>query len=220
MLKYAVDIPKMPSDPNARALKKHIEEIHPKYDWRECLDFLIEISEYKDTHGKNPRTGDLADALSITGEKVRKFADTMEPTYIHVDRKGRKVFIIIEGEPHFGYANMQQGFERVMGKLEEYSRETMPSIEEEWRDDLRFLCDEISDLIVINDLFGAVRKYNELIRKLSDYGVPHDLPTVMVRSTAYSYELSDYGEKMVHFLGPRGRPRRYKPPGSGHAEER
>lgn len=192
-------IPTEPSSPIARELKEYIQQRHPRYDYRDGLEMIIEIFEQRTT-GRNPRTGELRKALGSRNYKVVSLAEAMEPRYVQIDRGGSgRLYVRIESKFYYSRKKQEQEFESVLDELEEFVENILPTItNKKVHRAIDVLYPEILDLNEQDELYKAIKKYHELIQILDEEGERHDLRDADLGRTAHRYTLTEYGEEVVY----------------------
>ncbi|KYK33441.1 MAG: hypothetical protein AYK19_13765 [Theionarchaea archaeon DG-70-1] len=176
---HVTDIPVMPESSIAREFKRYIESIHPRYDWRDCLDILIEIHQYITRNNENPSTTELVTALQTTGQRVRTRVNAMEPRYAQVSRS---VFIVVGEERYSNYYEQRGRFGKILGELKHFLEDVAPrTVEPVLLRDLTSRYDEILSSNAQGYLYEAVNKYHDLIQTLDGAGVKHNPPDVFVQ---------------------------------------
>lgn len=188
-----------PSSPIARELKEYIQQKHPRYDYRGCLDLIIEIFEQR-TSGRNPRTGELARALGLKNSKVINLAEAMEPKYVQINRAvSGRFYVRIEPEFYYSRDEQEREFELVLDELEEFVRDVLPDItNENVHRAINVLYPDILDLNEQGALYDAIKKYHELILILDAEGERYDLRDADKGKTAHQYILTENGEEVFY----------------------
>lgn len=192
-------MPIEPLSPIARELRDYIHQRHPRYDYREVLDVIIEIFGQR-TSVKNPRTGELGRALGFRNYKVVKLAEAVEPRYVQINRafQGR-FYVRIESEFYYSRDEQEQEFESVLNELEEFVQAVLPSItNRKVHRAIGVLYHDILDLNEQGALYKAIKKYHELILVLDAGGERHDLRDADQGTTANQYILTEHGEEVFY----------------------
>jgi hypothetical protein len=198
------EIPTEPSSPLAGELKEYIGQKHPRYDYRDCLDLIIEIFEQRSS-GRNPRTGDLARALGLKNSKIINLAEAIEPKYVRINRAvSGRFYVRIESDFHCSRDVQEREFESVLNELEEFVQDVLPGItNERVHRAIDVLYPDILGLNEQGDLYKAIKKYHELILILDLEGERHDLRDADLGITAHQYILTESGED-VYYAWQRG----------------
>ena len=188
-----------PFSPVARELREYIQQRHPGYDYREVLDLIIEIFEQR-TPGRNPRTGELARALGFKNYKVVNLAEVVEPRYVQINRAvSGRFFVRIDTGLCYSRNKQEREFEAVLDELEEFVRIVLPGItNERVHRAIGLLYPDILDLYEQGDLYGAIKKYHELILILDEEAERHGLRDANLGRTAHQYILTEDGEDVFY----------------------
>jgi hypothetical protein len=192
-------IPTESNSPITRELKEYIEQRHPRYDYREGIDLVIEIFEQR-TRGRNPRTGESAKALGFKNYKVIKLTKALEPRYVQIDRAvSGRFYVRIESDFYYFRDEQEREFALVLDELEEFVQTVLPDItNKKVHRAINVLYHDILDLNEQSDLYRAIKKYHELILILDAEGERHDLRDADYGTTAHQYTLTEHGEEVFY----------------------
>jgi hypothetical protein len=160
---------------------------------------IIEIFEQR-TPGRNPRTGELARALGFKNYKVVNLAKAVEPRYVQINRAfSSRFYVRVDSEFYYSRNEQEREFELVLDELEEFVQTILPDItNERVHRAIELLCPDILDLYEQGDLYGAIKKYHELILILDEEGERHDLRDADLGTTAHQYILTEDGEDVFY----------------------
>lgn len=180
MVVHVSGVPATPTSPDGRDFRNYIASIHPKYDWRECLDVLVDISLHRSTTGEDPRTRNLIANLSMTRARLMGRVEAMEPQYVRILRS--RVLVVIEVSEYLNPIRQRIEFDNILRELEDFLRHTAPGIvDPALIRTLWSLYHEILDLIIRGLLYWAVKRYHELIGMLTSSGIHHRLHDAYVQ---------------------------------------
>ena len=152
--------------------KEYIELRHPRYDWKECLDLLKKIYEYN-THGRNPRTSELASTSHMTEETVRRRAEAMNPKYLEIHKC--RFFVFTDSMRYYDRSDQKAKLDKLLGELETFMGNAPRIIDEKLLAKLTLLYSTILDMRTEGDLFWTGKKYHKFIEILDDKEITHNL---------------------------------------------
>ncbi len=159
-----------------KKFEEYVESRCQQCGWKECLDLLLEICVYN-FHRRRPRTRELAEALSMTREKVLRCAKTMEPRYIKI--YGCRVFVLFGSVRYFDHKRQEKESEMLLNELKEFLQNIAPYFLDSFLfEELKLLYNEIVTLKEKGGLYGAIRRYHDLIKTLNSKGIKHNLCNV------------------------------------------
>jgi hypothetical protein len=202
---YISNLPRQPVSLIAQEFSGYIRSKHPKYDYRECLDIVIEIFVRKEESGKNPSTSDLAAELGTKNPKIISRVKAIQPRYIQIDKRNSGRFYVRIGSKFLHTKDkIQEVYEYIIHEMKRFIKENFKEISNErCIRAIKRIYPEILFWARQKKLSKTIDKYRELLQTLKEEDISHDLPDIDKGTTPYRYVLTDDG-KSVYYVWLRG----------------
>ncbi|KYK34881.1 MAG: hypothetical protein AYK19_11595 [Theionarchaea archaeon DG-70-1] len=202
---YTSDLPKKPVSLIAQEFSDYIRSKHPRYDYRECLDIVIEVFIKKEESGKNPSTSDLAAVLGTKNQKIISRVKAIQPRYIQIDKRNSgRFYVRIGSEFRYTRDKIQEVYEYIVQELKRFIKENFKEISNErCIRAIKILYPEIFHWARQKKLSKMINKYRELLQILNEENLNHDLPDINKGTTSYRYILTGNGRD-VYYVWLRG----------------